>query len=79
MSMLSASMKAATTRRYFRTEFKRSNPGQSGKSAFFVAIYLLNLCGLLGGMIYVSVKQANGDFQCKSITANFEKIFGERR
>jgi len=73
MSMLSASMKAATTRRYFRTEFKRSNPGQSGKSFFFVVIYLLNLSGLLGGMIYVSMKQANGDYQCKSITAKFRE------
>ena len=78
MSMLSTSMRVATTRRYFRTQFKRFNTGQSGKSFLFVVIYLFNLCGLLGGMIYVSIKQANGAFQCQSITAKFQEDIWRR-
>ena len=78
MSMLSTSMRAATTRRYFRTQFKRFNTGQSGKSFLFVLIYLFNLCVLLGGMIYVTVKQANGAFQCQSITAKFQEDIWRR-
>jgi len=73
MSMLSTSMKEATTRRYFRTEFRRPTLGWKAKSFFFVAVYLFNLCGLLGGMIYVSVRQSRGDFQCKSITVKFRE------
>mmetsp|Transcript_24187 Transcript_24187/g.41279 ORF Transcript_24187/g.41279 Transcript_24187/m.41279 type:complete len:672 (+) Transcript_24187:20-2035(+) len=73
MSMLSTSMKEATTRRYFRTEFRRPTLGWKAKSFFFVAVYLFNLCGLLVGMIYVSVRQSRGDFQCKSITVKFRE------
>eukprot|EP00984_Skeletonema_dohrnii_P011244 scaffold4470_cov99-Skeletonema_dohrnii-CCMP3373.AAC.5 len=72
MSMLSTSMKEATTRRYFRTEFRRPT-GWKAKSFLFVAVYLFNLCWLLAGMIYVSVKQSRGDFQCKSITVKFRE------
>eukprot|EP00984_Skeletonema_dohrnii_P035342 scaffold34997_cov183-Skeletonema_dohrnii-CCMP3373.AAC.1 len=56
MRMLSTRMKEATTRRYFRTEFRRSTPGRTGHRK-----------------IYVSVRQANGDYQCKSITARFRE------
>ena len=71
--MLSTRMKEATTRRYFRTEFRRSTPGRNGNSYFFVAVYLFNLCLLLAGKIYVNVKQDNGYYQCKSITATFRE------
>ena len=74
MSMLSTTLKEATTRRYFRTEFKQTKLGRSGKaSCFFLFVYLFNLCGLLSGMIFVSVKQASGDYQCKSFTVNFNE------
>ena len=74
MSMLSTTLKEATSRRYFRTEFKRIKMGRHGwTSWFFTVIYIFNLCGLLAGMIYVSVKQAGGDYQCKSITVNFNE------
>ena len=74
MSMLSIRLKEATTRRYFKTEFKQTMLGHTGRAkSFFTIIYFFNMCGLLAGMIYVSVNQANGDYQCKSITVNFNE------
>ena len=72
--MLSARLKRATTRRYFRTEIKNTKFGRRDwASLLFLVVYLFNLSVLLGGMTYVSVKQANGDFQCKSITVKFSE------
>jgi len=71
--MLSTSVQEATTRRYFRTEFRRSQPGRSRKRYFFIIVYVVNLCALLSGMVFVSVNQGNGEYQCKSITAKFRE------
>lgn len=77
--MLSTTLKEATTRRYFSTDFKQTKLGRSGKaSCFFMFVYFFNLCGLLSGMIYVSVKQSRGDFQCESISVNFNEDIWEK-
>jgi hypothetical protein len=75
--MLSTSMREATTRRYFKTKFVQSKLGRNRKSLFFVAVYFVNLSGLLSGMVYVSLKQARGGYQCKSITVKFQEDIWE--
>lgn len=42
------------------------------------AIYFINLVALLGAQIYVTVRQGNGDYQCKSITVRFKDEVWEK-
>ena len=42
------------------------------------AIYFINLIALLGAQVYVTVKQRNGDYQCKSITVRFKDEMWKR-
>ena len=42
------------------------------------AIYFINVIALLGAQIYVTVRQGNGDYQCKSITVRFEDEVWEK-
>lgn len=105
MNALSKRFKEATTRRYFRVEFKVSKLGRSRRISIFLvrlltycvvldnfckrllilrinvliclvlqkAVYFLNLGGLLAGMIFVSVKQSAGAYQCQSITVRMNE------
>jgi len=71
MGVFSKSLRAETTNKYFRTEFKKEvDKAEKSRriSLFLKAIYFMNLIGLLCGQIYVSRKQSRGDYQCKSIT-----------
>ena len=72
MSVLSRSMKEATIRKYFQLEFKKSKLGLSRKiSLFLKAVYFLNLCAMVAGMCFVTIKQAEGAYQCPNLTARF--------
>eukprot|EP00985_Skeletonema_marinoi_P022295 scaffold14206_cov95-Skeletonema_marinoi.AAC.2 len=55
MGVFSKSLRVATTSKYFRTEFRRQTKVKRSKRIGFF-------------LIYVTVKQGNGDYQCKSIT-----------
>jgi len=70
MGVFSKSLRVATTSKYFRTEFRRQTKVKRSKRIgfFLKAIYFINLMILLAAQIYVTVKQGNGDYQCKSIT-----------
>jgi len=65
-------MKEATIRKYFQLEFKKSKLGKSRTiSLFLKAVYFLNLCAMVAGMCFVTIKQADGVYQCQEITARF--------
>jgi hypothetical protein len=73
MSVLSKTMKEATNRKYFRIEFNKSKLGQSRKvSLFLKGVYFLNFVGMMAGMIYVTVRQAEGYYTCNEISASLQ-------
>jgi len=79
MSVLSRSMKEATIRKYFKLEFKKSKLGQSRTiSLFLKAVYFLNLCAMVAGMCFVTIKQADGVYQCQEISARLPDNVWER-
>jgi len=80
MGVFSKSLRAATRNKYFQTELRRHTKvnGNRKISFFLKAIYFVNLVALLGAQIYVTVRQGNGDYQCKSITVRFKDEVWEK-
>lgn len=74
MDVFGKTLQRACTAKCFRAEFERQR-GRGWKlnrlSALLKAIYFFNLCGMLAGMAFVSVRQMNGYYQDDSITVDF--------
>ena len=99
MGVFSRSLRVATNKKYFRTEFKKefNKAERSRRLSFFLVsdecvklicsfvisvmqsdiysysflqktLYFINLIALLSGLIYVTIRQSRGGYQCKSIS-----------
>mmetsp|Transcript_27009 Transcript_27009/g.46065 ORF Transcript_27009/g.46065 Transcript_27009/m.46065 type:complete len:646 (-) Transcript_27009:335-2272(-) len=65
-------LRIAATAKYFRAEFERKPYLFRKKMTIFVKLlYAFNLLVFFGGMIYISVLQGQGTFQCNSIQVTF--------
>jgi len=70
--ILGKHLRLAASAKCFRAEFEKKPYFLRKKMTIFVKlIYLFNLLVFVGGMIYISVLQNEGYFQCSSITVTF--------
>ncbi|KAL7461130.1 hypothetical protein ACHAXS_001558, partial [Conticribra weissflogii] len=66
------SVLVATKQKYFISEFERKSFVRFQKTNLFLkAMYLFNLFISLGGVLYVTILQRSGHFQCSKITVKF--------
>jgi len=65
-------LQRACTAKLFQTEFEKQKFGRSKKASIFLkSIYFLNLGLFLAGMIFISMRQTSGFYQCDEITIDF--------
>ena len=65
-------LKRAATQKCFWVVFEKQPLSRRRKMNIFLkAIYFFNLCALLSGMVYVSIKQERGDLLCDSLFVTF--------
>lgn len=76
MDVLGKRLQRACTAKLFQTEFEKQKLGRMSMrnslrrgnrraSIFLKSIYFFNLVALLGGMLYVSIRQTSGYYQCE--------------
>ena len=72
-------LQRACTAKLFQTEFEKQKFGRSKKASIFLrSVYFLNLIAFLGGMIFISMRQTSGYYQCNSITVDFgDAVWGD--
>ena len=69
MDVFGKRMKIASTRKCFRAEFEKLPFSRRKKMTVFVkAIYIINFCALMTGLTLITIQQADGAYQCTSIT-----------
>ena len=79
MDVFGKSLQRACTAKCFRAEFDKKRFGRiKHLSIFLKAIYFVNLCGMLGWMGYVSIRQIKGDYYDNSITLTFGDTVWEK-
>lgn len=65
-------MKHAALSKKFRAEFEKQPFAlRKRMNIFLKGVYFLNLCALIIGMAWITVKQDSGDFYSDSITVTF--------
>lgn len=78
MDVFGKKMQRACTAKCFRAEFEQRRFGRNkNMTVFLKALYFFNLCVMLAGMCYVTVKQVRGDYQHSSITVDFGNTIWE--
>ena len=76
MDVLGKRLQRACTAKLFQTEFEKKKLGRMSirdslrrgnrrASIFLKSIYFFNLAALLGGMLYISMRQTSGYYQCE--------------
>ena len=81
IDVLGKKLQRATMTSYFRVDFQKQTDGSARRTilnkvksrkwrmkVFLKGIYFINLMGFLAAMIFVSVRQSDGYYQCSSIT-----------
>jgi hypothetical protein len=72
LSVFGRHLKRASLRGCFRRELdKLPLSKRRGKMRFVSALYLVNFCTLMTGMVVISRRQSSGCFTCESITVRF--------
>jgi len=65
-------LQRACTAKCFHAIFDKHRLGKIRKlSTFLKTIYFVNICGMLGGMLYVTVNQVRGNYHQSSIEVDF--------
>ena len=72
IEVLGRRLQRACTARLFQTEWEKQKMGRNKRASVFLkSVYFVNLAAFLGGMLFVSIRQRSGYFQCSSITVDF--------
>jgi len=80
MDVLGMRMCRATTTRYFHVDFKRDQSSMRKRriQMFLKGVYFVNLLAFLTAMIWITMRQMSGYYQCESITVTFpDRVWSE--
>lgn len=69
MDVLGKRLQRACTAKLFQTEFEKQKFRRSRRNSLFLkSIYFINFALFLAGLIFVSLRQTSGYYQCNRIT-----------
>ncbi|KAL7536320.1 hypothetical protein ACHAXR_008766 [Thalassiosira sp. AJA248-18] len=78
MDVFGKRIKRASVKKCFRAEFEKLPFARRKKMSVFVKLlYVFNLCAMMVGMALITIRQRRGDYNCKSISVQFDDAIWE--